>query len=102
MLAECYSKGDPLVRKVVDASAELLGLTIANLVTVMSLQTVVLGGGVSEALGKPYLYRVRESFERVVFPQTLQRCEIIPSQLGDDAGMLGAALLARETLSEEK
>ena len=102
VLAECYSKGDPLVRKVVDASAELLGLTIANLITVMSLQTVVLGGGVSEALGKPYLYRVRESFERVVFPQTLQRCEIVPSQLGDDAGMLGAALLARETLSEEK
>ena len=63
---------------------------------------MVLGGGVSEALGKPYLYRVRESFERVVFPQTLQRCEIVPSQLGDDAGMLGAALLARETLSEEK
>jgi glucokinase len=45
---------------------------------------------------------VRESFERVVFPQTLQRCEIVPSQLGDDAGMLGAALLARETLSEAK
>ncbi|MCE9618316.1 MAG: ROK family protein [Planctomycetes bacterium] len=102
VLAECYSKGDPLVRKVVDASAELLGLAIANFITVLSLRTVVLGGGVSEALGKPYLYSVHESFERTVFPQSLQRCEIVPSELGDDAGMLGAALLARETLQEEK
>lgn len=102
VLAECYSKGDPLVRKILDASADLLGLTIANFITVLSLKTVVLGGGVSEALGKPYLYRIRDSFERNVFPQTLQRCEIVSSQLGDDAGMLGASLLARETLSEEK
>jgi len=53
VIAECLQKGDPLVTSVVNASADLLGLAIANFLTVLSLPTVILGGGVTEALGKP-------------------------------------------------
>jgi predicted NBD/HSP70 family sugar kinase len=58
---------------------------------------VILGGGVTEALGKPWLHRVRESMEQNVFPSSLQKCQVLKSELGDDAGLLGAAMLARET-----
>ena len=64
--------------------------------TLLSLRTVVLGGGVSEAMGKVWLGRIRESFERHVFPASLRRCDIVLGTLGDDAGILGAAMLARE------
>jgi glucokinase len=99
VIAECLQKGDPLVTSVVNAAADLLGLAIANFLTVLSLPTVILGGGVTEALGKPWLHRVRESVSQHVFPSSLQKCEIRASELGDDAGLLGAAMLARETLS---
>lgn len=102
VIAECYAKGDPLVSSVVNASADLLGLSIANLITVLSLPTVILGGGVTEALGKPWLHRVREAVEQHVFPSSLRKCEVVASELGDDAGLLGAAMLARETAQGQK
>jgi glucokinase len=99
VIAECLQKGDPLVTSVVNASADLLGLAIANFLTVLSVPTVVLGGGVTEALGKPWLHRIQEAVEQHVFPSSLRKCEVHLSELGDDAGLLGAAMLARETAS---
>ena len=93
MIARAYEKDDELVRKVVDRSAELLGGAIANMVTVLSIDCVVLGGGVTEALGEPYVARVRKGFERAVFPSSLRRIDFVASTLNDDAGMLGAAML---------
>jgi glucokinase len=78
---------------VVDKSAEFLGVAIANFVTMTSIDCVVLGGGVVEALGEPYVARVRRSFERSVFPSTLTKIDILASTLNDDAGVLGAAML---------
>jgi len=96
VIAECYQKGDALVHRVVDAAADLLGVAIANAITLLSIPTVVLGGGVTEALGKPWIARVRESFEEHVFPSSLRRVEVVASTLKDDAGVLGAAMLARD------
>ncbi len=93
VIAECYEAGDELVVRVVDDSAELLGLALANAVTLLSVEAIVIGGGVTEALGKRYLSRVRESFEWHVFPSTLKKCHLVASELGDSAGVLGAALL---------
>jgi glucokinase len=93
VIARAYEKDDELARKVVDRSAEFLGIAIANVVTMLAIDAVVLGGGVVEALGDPYVTRVRKSFERAVFPSGLRRIEFAPSRLGDDAGVLGAAML---------
>lgn len=96
VIAECYAKGDALVRRVVDAAADMLGVAIANAVTLISVPTVVLGGGVTEAIGKPWVARVRDSFEQHVFPASLRRVDVVASTLNDDAGVLGAGMLARE------
>lgn len=98
-IAECYSAGDPLVRDVVDSAADLLGIAIANWVTMMSMRAVVLGGGVTEALGKPYLERVEASARRHVFPAALApKLAVRMTKLKDEAGVLGAAMLAWESL----
>jgi glucokinase len=62
----------------------------------LSLPCVVLGGGLTEALGETYLKWVRQSFESAVHPPELAKCRIIASKLGDDAGVIGAAHLARQ------
>jgi predicted NBD/HSP70 family sugar kinase len=80
---------------VVQESAGYVGAAIANMVTVLSLKGVVLGGGLAEALGGPYLKWVRDAFERHVFPLELRDCKLKLSELGDSAGVVGAAALAR-------
>jgi len=94
-IADAYEAGDELVLRVVDDAADLLGLAIANAVTLLSVRGVVLGGGVTDALGKPFVERVRESFEWHVFPATLRKCRVVAAELGDSAGIVGAAALAR-------
>lgn len=98
-LAQAYRDGDELAVRVIDSAADLLGLAIANWITVLSLRLVVLGGGVTEALGKPYIDRVRRSFERHVFPSALRKCEVVECALREDAGVLGAAMLARNSIA---
>ena len=83
-----------------DHAADLLGITIANWVTVLSLETVIIGGGITEALGNPYLERIRASFEANVFPARARDCELLMTQLAADSGLLGAALLARESVAD--
>ncbi len=101
-LAEAYKAKDALALAVIDESARLMGIAIANMVTLLSLKTVILGGGVTEALGDSYFAAVRKGFDGDVFPPTLRACELRMTRLAADSGLLGAALLARERLTAEK
>ncbi|MFO0827282.1 MAG: ROK family protein [Phycisphaerales bacterium] len=101
VLAKAYQQDDELATKVIDYSADVLGVAIANWITVLAIDTVVLGGGVTEALGKPYVQRIRKSFERHVFPDVCRKCSLVTGQLGDDAGVIGAAMLARARAAQE-
>lgn len=99
-LAEAIEKKDPLTVEVVKQAAKYTGIAIANQVTVLSLPCVVVGGGVVEAAGETFVDWVREVFDAYVFPPALAgQCEILASKLGDDAGVIGAADLARKRLS---
>ena len=98
MIAESYRGGHPVTKSVIDHAAKQLGLVLANLATVVCPEAIVLGGGVSEALGKPWISQVKAAFDPWVFPETLKRCRLVASELGDHAGMLGAAAQARELL----
>jgi len=95
-LSLAYEQGDDLVRTIVDDSADLLGMAIANVVTVLSLDMVILGGGLVEAIGKPYIDLVRDAVRREVFPETLRSIRVEASVLGDNAGVVGAGLMALE------
>lgn len=95
-IANAYREGDALTIEVVDHAADLLGISIAGCVTLLSLERVVLGGGLTEALGKPFVERVRKAMERFVFPDACKQCAVVASELEDKAGILGAAMLAME------
>jgi glucokinase len=98
-LAQAVRSKDALAIEVVDQAAFLLGVSIANWVTVLALKRVVIGGGVTEALGRGFLQRIRESFNQHVFPHSARLphgCELVMTALKADAGLLGAAMLACE------
>lgn len=95
-LAEAYNKGDRLTVEVLDEAAVMLGTAISAYVTVLSLPMVILGGGLSEAMGQSFADRVAEAMKPHVFPKALQGCRVVTTRLADDAGLLGAAILAHE------
>jgi glucokinase len=104
-LARHYHGGereDSLVIEVIDRSADDLAFAIANTVTLLSLPRVVLGGGLTEACGKPFVERVQRSARELVFPPALRKLEVVASQLEDNAGVLGAAMIAMDRASRDR
>lgn len=101
VLTKAIEQGDPMTCRVVRQSARYVGIAVANAVMLLSLPCIVVGGGLPEALGEQYVKWVRTAFSRRVFTPEMQKCVVLLSQLGDDAGVYGAALLAREQLKKK-
>jgi glucokinase len=93
-----FEAGDELMVRTIDHVAHLLGTAIASIVTLLAVRTVFLGGGITEELGDPFVSKIRRSFELDVYPARCKECRIMPTKLAADAGLLGAALLARQAV----
>jgi glucokinase len=101
MLAKYYRGGereDALVVEVIDHAAMDLGAIIATFVTTLSLPRVILGGGLTEALGRPFVERIEREVRELAFPDVCKKVEVLPSKLEDAAGIFGAALIAMDRL----
>ncbi|HUD82163.1 MAG TPA: ROK family protein [Candidatus Saccharimonadales bacterium] len=94
-LRKAIRKGDKLVEKIVEDAAEYTGIAVANLINILNPQMVVLGGGVIDALGDEMMAIIVETAEDYTMSGTHKDIEIIASKVGDDAGIIGGAVLAR-------
>lgn len=103
MLAEEAERGDELSLELILEGARYLALGIVNVVHTIDPEIVVLGGamnfgGKDNPIGKQYLEAVRSEFRYRTFPFLAARTIIDFASLGGDAGYIGAAGLARESL----
>lgn len=94
MVFQAAREGDEVADYLVAREADYIAIGIANLITLLNPQRVVLGGGVSLGGADLLLDPIRRSVRRrcgswVAFDPA----QIVISQLGDDAGLLGAAKL---------
>lgn len=88
-------EGDAEALAVIDRFAGWFAIGLANLVHVLDVQTCVVGGGLVGA-GDVVLGPIRRAFlGKVVAPEHRPPVTIVPAQLGERAGAIGAALLAR-------
>jgi glucokinase len=92
-------RGDPVAQRIFDTAGSALGIALANLINVLNLPLYVLGGGLSQAwdVFSPALFRELKT-RSIVFRtreqlRSGQAPMISPTQLGGDAGLLGAARL---------
>jgi glucokinase len=92
LVEEAYRAGDAYARALWGEVGELLGTAIANLVTVLNPARLILGGGV--LLGCPALAAlVQATFDEKISRSALRGLSIERAWLGDDAGVIGAAVL---------
>jgi len=85
LIFEAAAAGDALVRSVVQRASTYLSFSIANLVSLLNPDVVIVGGGVSRA-GAPFFEQIQAGVARLS-PVT---CEIVPAGLGEDAGVFGS------------
>jgi glucokinase len=94
-LAEFYLKDDPIAVQLVDDGARALGAAIGGVVNLLSPEVVVIGGGVTGALGDTYIERIWEIAQRYTLPGATQNVRCVPAALGDDSGVIGCAAYAK-------
>lgn len=87
--------GDSFADSVVEKVAFYLGLATANMANILNPDSIVIGGGVSAA-GEFLRSRIEKYFLKFTFPQVKLSTKIKIAELGNDAGIIGAASLASQ------
>jgi len=87
--------GDSLALEVITRAAYYLGIASVNLVNIFNPEMIIIGGSVAE-MGDLLLEPVRQMVRERAFPLLAQAVRIVPAQLGNDAGIFGAAIFALE------
>lgn len=98
-LRKAIRRGDKLVEKVVEEAAEYIGIAVANVINLLNPEVIALGGGVIDALQDEMLAIIVETARDNAMTGTAKGIEIIASELGDDAGITGGAVLVRQNLA---
>lgn len=86
--------GDEFSLNLVDYEAEFIALGIGNLLNVLDTDVVVVGGGIALA-GAILFDKINEKLRKYAMLSTLEGLKIVPAELGNDAGIYGAAYLVK-------
>lgn len=92
MIFDFARDGDALALIVVDRFAHFLGLACSHIGNLLNPASIILGGGVSAA-GEFLLEKVNKHFLGFAFPNVQQSTKLKLAELGNDAGIVGAAFL---------
>lgn len=93
-LAAAAARGNPLAMELLDDGLRVLGWAIAQVVTLIAPDVVVVGGGVS-LMGETLFYQpLRRHVATYVFPPLSESYEIVPPRFGETVVLQGALRLA--------
>ncbi|MBI3838912.1 MAG: ROK family protein [Planctomycetia bacterium] len=103
MVAQAAAEGNEVAREVLAHACQALGWGIAQAITLVSPEVIVIGGGVSLMDETLFLQPVRQEIDRYVFPPLLGTYQIVPAQLGEQVvvhvALAAAADIAADTPS---
>lgn len=92
-------EGDTLSREILREAGKSLGVGLANLINILSPEAIILAGGLVGAWNI-YIQEAIKEASRRAFKDVFDAVKIIPSSLGEDAGVAGAASLVFMKLAE--
>ena len=97
IVTEMAHDGDALAREVLAEIGERLGFGLVGLVNTFNPEVIVIGGGAVRA-GELLLEPARKVIAAHALPPPREGVRLVPAHYGDEAGMMGAALMALESL----
>ena len=96
IVAEAAKEGNRLAQHVFDRACRAYGWGLAQMITLLAPDVVVIGGGVSLAGESLFFDPVRDYVNRYVFPPLAGTYQIVPAELGEEVVLHGALVLAAE------
>lgn len=96
-LIEQYSLKNPKAIEVIDFVCDTMARAITMIAHVVEVDTFVLGGGVTLKSGNILLPLVQEKLDQYLMPLMRGTIDIKVASLGDDAGIIGSAYLAKQS-----
>jgi glucokinase len=98
IVTEMAHDGDELAQEVLGVVGERLGYGLVGLVNTFNPEVIVIGGGAARG-GDLLLEPARRVVAERALPPAREGLRILPAHYGDEAGMMGAALMALESLA---
>jgi len=95
ILKKAVEASDPVVVETIESAGYYLGLGIATLVNFVNPQRIILGGGVIEAVDLLFA-SAEKTARREALPHAGDAVEIVRAKLGDNSGVVGAAVIAAQ------
>lgn len=96
IIARVARKGDPVAREVFTEVGQYIGIGVANILALFDPDIVIVSGGIARA-GRVLFDPIRKTVKNLVLGVEHRTFRITSAQLGDDAGILGAAHFAQLT-----
>ena len=91
--------GDKLALEVFRKQGFYLGIVLAGLINVLNPEAIVIGGGASDGWDL-FVQQMIEQIKLRAYEEPVKRVKIVRAECGDDAGILGAAFLAFQSVRE--
>ncbi|MFN4178728.1 MAG: ROK family protein [Armatimonadota bacterium] len=91
-VARAAQEGDLLAQSILAEAGRLLGVVLSGIVNLLNPDRIVIGGGVAQA-GDWLLEPIRWEIKRRALPDAAKVLQVVPTALGTNAGILGAAAL---------
>lgn len=97
LIAQAAQEGDEIARNIYERAGFYLGIAAANVCVAVGPRRIIIGGGVSRA-GDLLLEPIRRTLRDRVTVMPVEQVEVVPSQLGNNAGVIGVACWAANKL----
>lgn len=98
LICEAAHAGDRIAKQIYEFAGMIIGAGVANIILAVSPRRIVIGGGVAAA-GDLILDPIRRSIKDRVFLKEVDQIDVVPAKLGNNAGLIGAAVWARNHLN---
>lgn len=99
MISKAYDLKDRVAIETMQETGEILGYGFVNIINLFNPEIIIVGGGMSAA-GERLLSPARKIVKKHALKLSREHCEIVTAQIGDCAGMLGAAIYAKQRLQK--
>ena len=100
-LRKAIRRGDTFVESLVREAAERIGAAIGSLINIVNPEVIALGGGMVDQLEDLILPIIKTKVGEYTDPGVREGIKIVASRLADDAGVIGAAVLAQRSATTQ-
>lgn len=94
IVSEAAKQGDPVAKRIFTIVGEYIGVGLASVVNLLNPEKIIIGGGVAAA-GDILMNPIKETLVKRAMPIAGAAVEVVPAQLGNTAGVIGASLLIK-------